>query len=110
MSARRWFYLLAAALGGGVPYVFLLGYFQEPDATLAGFVGALFANRVSTGFALDLVISSLAFWPFLWEEARRWRLPHPWIYIVLNLAIGLSLAWPLFLFFRQGRLDAAARG
>ncbi len=106
MSGRRWFYLAAAVLGGILPYVFLLGYFAEHGLDLVGFVGALFANRVSTGFAVDLVISSLVFWPFMWGEARRLGMGRRWAYVLLNLTVGLSLALPLFLFFRQGRLDA----
>jgi hypothetical protein len=32
-----------------------------------------------------------------------------WLYVVCNLAVGVSLALPLFLFFRERRLDAEGR-
>jgi hypothetical protein len=34
---------------------------------------------------------------------------HPWLYVVCNLAVGVSFALPLFLFFRERKLDAGSR-
>jgi hypothetical protein len=33
-----------------------------------------------------------------------------WLYIVCNLAVGVSLALPLFLFFRERKLEVESHG
>lgn len=52
----------------------------------------MFANPIATMFAVDLFISSFVFWVFLHGEGRRLVMGNLWVYVVLNLAVGLSLA------------------
>lgn len=104
----RAFYLVAAVLGAVGPCVFFAMYFADASTGLPDFVKALFANGASGGFTVDLLISSFVFWALLITESRRLNLPRPWLYIVLNLCIGLSLALPLFLFFRQKAIESSA--
>jgi hypothetical protein len=33
-----------------------------------------------------------------------------WLFVVLNLTVGLSLALPLFFYFREGAMESAAAG
>jgi len=44
--------------------------------------------------------------PFLFKETKRLNTPNPCLFIVLNLAVGLSCALPLFLYFREKRAGA----
>lgn len=60
------------------------------------FIAALFVNGAAGGFTADLLISSFAFWVFLFAQKAP-RIP---IYIALNLTIGLSCALPLYFYFR----------
>lgn len=99
--SRRSLYLLLAVLGGVAPWLFFLQFFHLEG--LAGdFVGALLANGAAGGFTADLLISSLVFWLFLFPEARRVGVGRPWVFVALNLLIGLSCALPLFLWAREG--------
>jgi hypothetical protein len=70
----------------------------------------MFANPIATMFAVDLFISTFVFWVFLYGEGRRLEMGNLWVYVVLNLAVGLSLALPLFLYFREGRMAQSAAG
>ena len=88
------FYLLAAIVGAIVPYIFFFQFFAENSAL--GFVPALFVNGAAAGFSADLLITSFVFWVFMW--GRRGAGPTPWPFVLLNLAIGLSCAFPAYLY------------
>lgn len=72
------------------------------------FVQQLFANKISTFFATDLIIASLVFWVFLLKEAKKYALRHWWVYFIASLTAGLSFALPLFLYFRESQLEKLA--
>jgi hypothetical protein len=60
-------------------------------------------------FTIDLLISSVVFWSFLFYEGRRLRMKNLWVYVAANLLVGLSLALPLFLYFREMVIDPPTR-
>jgi len=88
-------YLLLAVVGALVPYGFFFGFFVAEGFNLPGFVSALFANGPSGGFTADLLISSFVFWLYMFTRADG---PRPWLFIGLNLTIGLSCALPAYLY------------
>ena len=88
-------YLVLAVLGAVVPYAMFFGFFAEQGIDLAAFIAALFANGASGGFTADLLISSLVFWIYMFTRPDG---PKPWLFIVLNLTIGLSCALPAYLY------------
>ena len=65
------------------------------------FVAQLFANPVSGFFGMDVVVSSVVLWVLVFTEGRRARVKHLWAPIVANLAVGVSLGLPLFLYLRE---------
>jgi hypothetical protein len=102
---RRW-YLLLAIVGFAGPYYFLVSSVLANGLDLPLLVDQLFANDISTFFAVDLIISAVVFWVFLYRESQRWQMRLWWVYIVATLLIGPSFAWPLFLYFRATRQEA----
>ena len=93
-------YLILAIIGGILPYIFFGQYFLESGLNLPGFVSALFANPPATGFTVDLLFTSFVFWIMMFHERRQGKGPNPLIFIVLNLFIGLSCAFPAYLYAR----------
>ena len=93
----RTVYLSLAVFGAIVPYVFFVAHFQAEGFGLGAFVRALFANGAAGGFTADILVSSAVFWVWLLRE----RAERPWLYIVLNLTIGLSCAFPAYLYARE---------
>lgn len=93
------FYLLLAVVGTILPYAFFVQHFGVEGYALPAFLAAVFANPAASGFAADLVVSSLGFW--FWMFAAEGRAPRPWIFIALNLLIGLSCALPAYLYWRE---------
>lgn len=96
-------YLAAAIFGAVVPYAFFIQFFQAHGIDLAAFVPALFANGAAGGFSADLLIASFVFWGFMFQKAGSGDAPKPWLYIALNLTIGLSCALPAYLYANERR-------
>ncbi len=65
----------------------------------------LFASPISTFFALDLIITAIVFMVFAHQESQKWEMGNWWAYIVATLTVGPSFALPLFLYFREQRLE-----
>ncbi len=98
------FFLLAAVAGAIIPYVFFLDFFVEEGLVITSFVAALFSNGAAGGFTADLLISSVTFWVYLiWQRTER-----IWLFVLLNLTIGLSCALPLYFYFQAASQDSTA--
>ncbi len=100
-------YLVLALVGAVVPYIFFMQHFSSEGIGLVGFVQALFANPAASGFTADLLITSSIFWIFMFQQHKRGKGPSPVIFIVLNLLIGLSCAFPAYLYARERQQPAS---
>lgn len=98
-------YLVLAVMGAIVPYIFFIGFFAESGVGLGAFIGALFVNGAAAGFSADLLITSGVFWLFMFTRSAG---PAPWLYIVLNLTIGLSCALPAYLYTITKRAESGS--
>ena len=99
----RSFYLIGAIVGAVGPYVFFAQFLGGADTSLGAFVAQLFATPPAAGFTTDLLITSGVFWAWSFGEAKRLGMQRWWAFVAVNLTIGLSCAFPLFLYFREGR-------
>lgn len=70
------------------------------------FLHQLFANRIGGFFGLDVIVSALVLWVFIFSEGARVGIRHLWLPVVTSLIVGVSLGLPLFLYMRQRHLDA----
>ena len=94
-------YLGLTVLGGLIPILFFAGLFHSEAVDVAGFLPALFANSVVGGFTADIVIASLVFWVFWVFMFSAGSGPKLWVFVALNLCIGLSCALPAYLYWRE---------
>ena len=100
----RYFYLSLCVLGVVLPYSQLVPFLREHGFDLGLMVEQFFANRISAFFGFDVVVSSVVLWVFVLTEGRRQKMRHLWVYILCNLAVGVSLGLPLFLYMRERRV------
>lgn len=91
-------YLVAAIIGAVIPCFFFFQFIQLNGVNLPDFISALFVNGAAGGFSADLLISSFVFWVFMFQQRKMSNAPKPWLYIALNLGIGLSCALPAYLY------------
>jgi hypothetical protein len=98
-------YLLLALLGLVLPYYFFVSFLAENGLDLKLLVDQLFASDISTFFAVDLIITAIVFLLFSYQESHRCHMENWWVYVIATLAVGPSFAFPLFLYFRETRLQ-----
>jgi hypothetical protein len=102
-------YLCLCVAGTLAPYWQLLPFLREHGMNLPLMMAQLFGTPVSAFFGADVIVSSLALWVFVAVDGRRSRVPHLWAPVVANLAVGVSLGLPLFLYLRERNAIRAAR-
>jgi hypothetical protein len=98
-------YLIAAILGTALPLSQLIPFLKTHGLNLTLFFTLLFSNSVSGFFGMDVVVTSIVLWIFVFSEGRRLGMRHLWLYVICNLVVGVSLALPLFLLFRERALE-----
>jgi Terpene cyclase DEP1 len=98
-------YLGLCVLGTLLPYQQFLPFLQEHGFDPVLFMAQLFSTPVSGFFGMDVIVSSVVLWVLVFTEGRRLRIRHLWMPIVANLAVGVSLGLPLFLYQRERRLE-----
>jgi hypothetical protein len=103
----QWLYLVVAVLGALLPLSQLFPFLTEHGFDVPLLFRQLFQTNVSAFFGLDVIVSSVALWLLVFSEGRRLKMKNLWLYVLCNLAVGVSLALPLFLFFRERKLNAA---
>jgi preprotein translocase subunit SecD len=59
-------------------------------------------NNAAAGITADILFSSLVFWIFMYVQYRKSG-PNPFLFIALNLLIGLSCALPAYLYVCEDR-------
>jgi hypothetical protein len=104
----RYVYLALCVLGLALPYWQFVPWFLEHGLDLSLFVHELFANRIAGFFGIDVIISSLVLWLFVFAEGGRLGMRGLWLPVIATLLVGVSLGLPLFLYMRQLHLDKSA--
>jgi hypothetical protein len=104
MKARH-FYLVCCVLGLLLPYSQFVPWLLEHGLNVTLFCRELFANRISSFFAMDVIVSAIVLLWFIQSEGRRLRVGLLWLPTVGTLVVGVSFGLPLFLFLRQATLD-----
>ncbi|MCU1264386.1 MAG: hypothetical protein JWM21_704 [Acidobacteria bacterium] len=102
----KWLYLIIAILGTVLPLSQFVPFLAANGLDLPLFSRQLFQTHVSAFFAMDVIVSSLALWLFVFAEGRRRGMTKLWLYVVCSLTVGVSMALPLFLFFRERKISA----
>lgn len=97
-------YLILAIIGAIVPSSYLLRFLSTHGFDIPELIRQLFQNNVSAAFGLDVIISALVLFLFIFLEGRRLRMKNLWAYVLCTLPVGVSFGLPLFLFFRERRL------
>jgi hypothetical protein len=101
-------YVSLAVLGAVLPLWQLIPFLREHGLAFGLFFQQLFSTPVGGFFGMDVIVSSVVLWVFLYVEGRRAGVRHLWLPLVANLVVGVSLGLPLFLYMREVRLDRSS--
>ena len=99
---RKNIFLILAVIGFIAPYYFFL---QVRDFNLNELFQLFSASKLLSGVAMDLLVSVIVFWFFMFTEAKKLQMKNSWMYLLATLLVGLSFALPLFLYFRERRME-----
>lgn len=99
---RRTMYLALAVVGAVVPMTQFVPWMLAHGADVALFRRELFINRISSFFALDLLLTALVAVCFGAAERVRYR----WVAFLVMLLLGVSAGLPLLLYFRESDRQA----
>ncbi len=101
-------YLALCVAGTVLPYSQFVPFLREHGLDPRLFIEQLFANRIAGFFGLDVIVSSVVLWVLVIVEGRRAGLRNLWAPLAANLAVGVSLGLPLFLYMREKRLERSS--
>src|SRR5262249_970985 len=101
-------YLLLTVAGAAIPLSAIVPWVAEHGLNLRLLVDELFANRISTFFALDVMVSAIAVAAFVLVERARSGIRQWFLPLIALCAIGVSCALPLFLYLRESSIAAAS--
>jgi len=103
-------YLVLAIIGFTAPTILVfiesvdtgnILLYANPVATIEG----MFANRISTIFMVDLLITVIVFFIWSYAESKKLGIRNIGIVWILTLLLGLAGGFPLFLYLRERVLD-----
>lgn len=94
-------YLVLCVLGLVLPAAAIVPWVAANGLAPRLFADALFANRVSAFFALDVVVSAIVVIVLVLGEGRRRGVGHLWAPIAGTLLVGVSFGLPLYLWLRS---------
>lgn len=92
-------YLVLAAFGLIIPYSQFLPFLIENGLDLALFVEFMFINRIASFFVLDVIVSAVVLFIFVFE--KKDKIKHVWLPIVGTWTVGVSFGLPLVLYLRN---------
>ena len=98
-------YLALCFLGVTLPYWQFVPWLAQNGLNMRLFIQQLFANRISAFFGMDVIVSAVTLLVFVRMERSRLTIPGRWLPLVAVLAVGVSLALPLFLYLRECARD-----
>lgn len=102
----RHLYLLLCVIGVVVPYAEFIPWVSLHGFEPGLFAGELFATRIGAFFALDVVVSAVVLFVFIFAERAVLGIRHVWLPVIATLLVGVSLGFPLFLYMRERSRDA----
>jgi len=100
-------YAVLCIVGALLPLTQFVPWLVSHGLNVPLLVQEALAAPVSAFAWSDVLISALALIVFVFAEGRRIRMPRAWLSL-LGLAVGVSLALPLFLLLRERHLQSSA--
>lgn len=101
----RYLYLGLALLGAVLPYSQFIPFLAQHGLDVPLLFDQLFANRVSSFFGLDVMVSALAVLVWAASQRRRLGTRRLAICVLATIGIGPSCGLPLLLYLRDRQQD-----
>jgi hypothetical protein len=94
-------YLALFVVGCALPLSQLVPWAIAHGVDARLFVSELFANRISSFFGLDVIVSAVVLLAWIADERSRRGLRRAWAPALATVLVGVSAGLPLLLFLRR---------
>lgn len=103
---RKYIYLALAVLGLCWTWYFNILFFQTAeDKSLGNFVAQCLTTLPAKSIGADLTVVLLTFFVWMIAEGMRLKMKVVWLLLPLTFVIAIAFTFPLFMFFREQRLE-----
>ena len=97
--------LMLCVLGVILPLSQFIPWVADHGIDIPLFFKELFSTKIGGFFGMDVIVSAVVLFVFIFYEGRQLRMTKLWIPVVATLSVGVSLGFPLFLYLRQSHLE-----
>jgi len=94
-------YLALCLLGIIIPYVAFVPWVIENGLNVSLLVNQIASSPVASFGWLDVIISAVALFVFIYSDTRKRKVQYWWLTIIGTLTVGVSLGLPLYLYLRE---------
>ena len=107
----KWVYLLLAILGAVLPTLSNIEFIRSygPYFDIKLFIELANNNPASQSLSRDLLVGSSAVFLWIISESKRLEMKNLWIVILTTFTIAFAFSAPLFLYFRELRIEEMNR-
>lgn len=98
-------FLILCALGALLPLSQFAPWVVQNGLDAPLFFQELFSTKVGGFFGMDVIVSTVVLFVFIFAEGKRLKMSKLWLPVVATLSVGVSLGLPLFLYMRQNQLE-----
>lgn len=99
-------FLILCALGALLPLSQFIPWVVENGLDVPLFFQELFSTKIGSFFGMDVMVSAVVLFVFIFTEGKRLEIPNLWLPVFATLSVGVSLGLPLFLYMRQHQLKS----
>ena len=99
-------YLASAVLGFFAAICFVVKFYIEGGSDIFPALAEISSTTMGQLLAADFTISVIVAWIYIYNESKRLNMKFWWLYILLTCGVGFCFAFPLFLYYREKRLEA----
>jgi hypothetical protein len=98
---KKHLFLILSIIGIILPYSQFVLFTNQYGFDLKLMLEQIFINRMSSGIALDAMWAAVVLIFFIVSENKNLKIKHLWAPIVGIFMIGLSFAFPFYLYLRE---------
>ncbi len=97
----KYIYLTLCIIGTIVPYASFVPWLAVNGVNIPLLVREIMSSPVTMFGWLDVVVSAIVLFVFIFSERQNIKVKYMWLSIVGTLTVGVSLGLPLYLFLRE---------
>jgi hypothetical protein len=99
-------YLFLAIVGVCYTWYFNIQfYLTEENTSILNYIAQTKTTFPARSFSADLMVVVFTFFAWYIPEARKLKMKYWWVFIPLTFLVAIAFAFPLFLYFRELKLE-----